>query len=182
MQILICKKNSMVKFVLNWSLLKVYFSIGIYWNVVNLFWYIKLFLWFRFQFPPAPASSSIPQWQLLKNTKSQVEQQDKINSSDVPNSLQTSEKIILNDIQKSSTVDLQLNGVISSDNDKDCIIINSTSETPLPTSSNQNCIIPKDVNGVNNSEHIENNEGIHHWPEIFECEKYIFQLSTMKII
>ncbi|XP_022174040.1 peroxisomal membrane protein PEX14-like [Myzus persicae] len=123
---------------------------------------IKSLLLNRFQFPPAPASSSIPQWQLLKNTKSQVEQQDKINSSDVPNSLQTSEKIILNDIQKSSTVDLQLNGVISSDNDKDCIIINSTSETPLPTSSNQNCIIPKDVNGVNNSEHIENNEGIHH--------------------
>jgi len=145
--------------------------------VVNLFWYILLFVWFRFQFPPAPASSSIPEWQLLKNTKSQVEQQDKINNSGVSNSLQTSEKNILNETQKNPVVGFQLNGLIGSDNDKDCIIINSTSnETLLPTNSNQNLISPKDMDDENDSEHIENNEGINKWREMFECEKYIFQL------
>ncbi|XP_003246804.1 peroxisomal membrane protein PEX14 [Acyrthosiphon pisum] len=122
---------------------------------------IKSLLLNRFQFPPAPASSSIPEWQLLKNTKSQVEQQDKINNSDVPNSLQTSEKSILNETQKNPVVDAQLNGLNGSDNDKDCITINSTSnETPLPTSSNQNLITPKNMDDENDSEHIENNEGI----------------------
>jgi len=151
--------------------------------VVNLFWYIQLFVWFRFQFPPAPASSSIPEWQLLKNTKSQVEQQDKINNSDVPNSSQTSENNILNEAQKNPLVGFQLNELIGSDNDKDCIIINSTSnETPLPTSSNQNLITPKDMDNENDGEHNENNEGIDKWREMYECEKYIFQLLSMKII
>jgi len=145
--------------------------------VVNLFWYIQLFVWFRFQFPPAPASSSIPEWQLSKNTKSQVEQQDKINSSDVPHSLQTSEKNTLNETKKNPVVDFQLNGLNGSDNNKDIIIKNSTSnETPLPTSSNQNLIIPKVMADENDSEHIENNEGINKWREMYECEKYIFQL------
>lgn len=122
---------------------------------------IKSLLLNRFQFPPAPASSSIPEWQLLKNTKSQVEQQDKINNSGVSNSLQTSEKNILNETQKNPVVGFQLNGLIGSDNDKDCIIINSTSnETLLPTNSNQNLISPKDMDDENDSEHIENNEGI----------------------
>lgn len=123
---------------------------------MNLF-YINLFVSFRFQFPPAPASSSIPQWQLLKNTKSQVEQ-DKINSIDVPNSLQTSEKNVLNDTQKSPIVGFQLNGFTGSDNDKDCLVINSTSnESPLPICSNQNFSIQENVNADIDSEHIENN-------------------------
>lgn len=145
--------------------------------MVSLFWYIQLFVWFRFQFPPAPASSSIPEWQLLKNPKLQVEQQVKINSSDVPNSLQRSEKNILNEIQKNPVGGFQLNGLIGSDNNKDCITINSTSnETPLPTNSNQNLITPKDMDDENGSEHIKNNEGINKWREMYECEKYIFQL------
>lgn len=37
---------------------------------------------FRSQFPPAPVSSSIPQWQLPKNTKPQAELQNKANDSD----------------------------------------------------------------------------------------------------
>jgi len=131
--------------------------------VVNLFWCIQLFLWFRFQFPPAPTSSSIPEWQLLKNTKSQVEQQDKISNSDVPNSSQTSEKNILNETQKTPEDGFQLNGLIGSDN-----------ETSLPTSSNQNLIVPKDMDNENDSEHIENNEGLNKWREMYECEKYIF--------
>lgn len=121
---------------------------------------IKGLLLNRFQFPPAPASSSIPQWQLSKNTKPQVEQQNKINSSDIPNSLQTSENNILNETQKSPVVGLQLNGHIDSDNDKNCIIINSTSnETLLPSSSNQNLISSRDVD-LNDSEHVENNDSI----------------------
>lgn len=48
---------------------------------------MKLFLRFRFQFPPAPASSSIPQWQLVKNSKPQGEPQNKINGNDTSNLL-----------------------------------------------------------------------------------------------
>jgi len=71
-----------------------------------------------------------------------------------------SEKNILNETQKHSVVGFQLNGVIGSDNDKDCILINSTSnETLLPTSPNQNLIIPRDKDDENDSEHMENNEG-----------------------
>ncbi|XP_015379424.1 PREDICTED: peroxisomal membrane protein PEX14-like [Diuraphis noxia] len=124
---------------------------------------IKKLLLNRFQFPPAPASSSIPQWQLPKKTKSQVEQK-KINSRDVPNSLQTNEKNIhLNETQKSPIIGIQLNGLNGSDNDKDQLTINSTSnETPFPTSSNQNSIVRENVNGNGDisSEHIKNNEGV----------------------
>jgi len=106
--------------------------------MVNLFWFIQLFLWFRFQFPPAPASSSIPEWQLLKNTKPKVEEQNKTNSSDTSDSLQTIEKNIFNETQKSLEAGSQSNGHIDdSDNFKDCMTINSAStKISLSTSSN----------------------------------------------
>ncbi|XP_060852942.1 peroxisomal membrane protein PEX14-like isoform X1 [Rhopalosiphum padi] len=121
---------------------------------------IKSLLLNRFQFPPAPASSSIPEWQLLKNTKPKVEEKNKTNSSDLLNSLQTSEKNILNETQNSLVVGAQSNGLpIGSDNNKDCMTINSMSnDTSLPTSPNPS----RDVDNKNDSKHIENNEGIHH--------------------
>lgn len=139
--------------------------------MINLFWFIQLFLWFRFQFPPAPASSSIPEWQLLKNTKPKVEEQNKTNSSDIPNSLQTIEKNIINETQKSLVVGSQSNGLIDdSDNFKDCVTVNSAStEISLSTSSNQSLI--KSEDNKNKDKHIENNEGISQWWEIYECEK-----------
>lgn len=94
--------------------------------MVNLFLLIQLFLWFRFQFPPAPASSSIPEWQLLKNIKPKVKEQNKTNSSDIPISLQTTQKNMFNETQKSLVVGSQSNGLIdNSDNFKDCMAINS---------------------------------------------------------
>ncbi|KAL5244453.1 hypothetical protein ACI65C_011863 [Semiaphis heraclei] len=120
---------------------------------------IKKLLLNRFQFPPAPASSSIPQWQLPKNTQSQVEQK-KINSKDVPNSLQTSEKNILNETQKSPIVGFKFNDLNGSDDNKDCLIIKSTpDETRLPISSNQNLITSKRVLGTIDSELFKNIEG-----------------------
>lgn len=119
-----------------------------------------IFVWFRFQFPPAPASSSIPQWQLSKNTKLQVEQKT-INSKDVPNSLQTSEKNVLNETKKSPIVDFKLNGLNGNENNKDYLIINSTpNETPLPISSNQNLLKLENLLGKIDSEHIKNNESV----------------------
>jgi len=54
---------------------------------MQLICYITLFAWFRFQFPPAPATSSIPQWQLLKNTRPQADQPNRVvvNGVNVPN-------------------------------------------------------------------------------------------------
>jgi len=96
--------------------------------MVNLFLFIQLFAWFRFQFPPAPASSSIPEWQLSKNTKPKVEEQNKTNSSEIPNSLQTVQKDIFNETQESLVVGSQSNGLIDdSNNFKDCMTINSAS-------------------------------------------------------
>ncbi|KAF0770270.1 peroxisomal membrane protein PEX14-like isoform X1 [Aphis craccivora] len=89
---------------------------------------IKSLLLNRFQFPPAPASSSIPEWQLSKNTKPKVEEQNKTNSSEIPNSLQTVQKDIFNETQESLVVGSQSNGLIDdSNNFKDCMTINSAS-------------------------------------------------------
>jgi len=115
----------------------------------------KRFVWFRFQIPSAPASSSLPQWQLSKNTKPQVEQQNKTNNTEILNtSLQTSKSNISNETQKSLVVGFQSNGLIDSDNDKDSMIINSMSnDTSLPTNANQSLIKSKDVADEINSEH-----------------------------
>jgi len=128
--------------------------------MVNLFLFIQLFLLFRFQFPPAPASSSIPEWQLLKNTKPKVEDQNKTNSSDIPNSLQTIQKNVFNETQKSLVVGSQSNGLIDdSDKFKDCMKINSAStKISLSPSSNQSLI--KSEDNKNKDKHIENNEGV----------------------
>lgn len=47
---------------------------------------IKLFRCFRNQFPPAPASSSIPQWQLAKTAKLQPDQMTEVNGNEILNS------------------------------------------------------------------------------------------------
>lgn len=54
--------------------------------MVNLLQFIKLFGWFRNQFPPAPVTSSIPHWQLSRAAKLQTDKQMGVNSTDTLNS------------------------------------------------------------------------------------------------
>ncbi|XP_025193293.1 peroxisomal membrane protein PEX14-like [Melanaphis sacchari] len=114
---------------------------------------IKSLLLNRFQFPPAPASSFIPEWQRLKNTKPKIEEQNKVNSNGIPNSLQTSEINLCNETQKvlSPEVGSQSNGLIDDVNNKDYIKINSTTDETSPTSSNQSLIKSNDVNNKNDT-------------------------------
>lgn len=121
---------------------------------------IKSLLLNRFQFPPAPVSSSIPEWQLLKNTKPKEEDQNKTNSSDIPNSLQTTQKNVFNETQKSLVVGSQSNGLIDdSDKFKDCMKINSAS-TKISLSPSPNQSLIKSEDNKNKDKHIENNEGV----------------------
>lgn len=105
----------------------------------------------RFQFPPAPAPSSIPQWQLVKNSKSQAEPQNKTNDTDKSNSPQTS---TLNGFNSTTVVPQPVDFFVSDTiKDKDTTLNNSKSNgITLPLNSEQHTINSHDVVTQNNSD------------------------------
>ncbi|VVC44450.1 Peroxisome membrane anchor protein Pex14p, N-terminal [Cinara cedri] len=103
---------------------------------------IKSLLLNRFQFPPAPASSSIPQWQLMKNPKPQTEPQNKINDNDTSNLSPTNIYIKPKSIIRTTVVP-QTDDILDSDTvkDNDNKLNNfKSNEITLPLNSDQHII------------------------------------------
>lgn len=83
---------------------------------------------FRSQFPPPPTVSSIPEWQLVKKTKPQVEQHGKNIGTDI---LNTSHSSIINELSFVPLVGSFENSITDGGmKDKNSILISLTSKEP----------------------------------------------------
>lgn len=115
--------------------------------------FIKLYVLFRSQFPPAPVSPSIPQWQLSKNTKLQAEKHDKVNGTDTQN---VSQQTILNGtvnacLPPTGTTNVASTSTANDDQHK-------LNDSKPNTSNNTNSIKSNDL--VNNDKDDTNHEDI----------------------